>query len=518
MYQACEPFRALTGDDADPLEAEFQAVAMLRTLARARSLMDTAMGVATVATRYPEPHVAAAVAAAQHFTPGMAHSMALRDLHARGIRPPAWASRLGDVTATGAWRYRDIFGEREVFLLSFTYNPPTDASSEQAEHAEQAEQAEQAEPDEQTEHAVLAEVSHCPAPQLVRAQISRSVDDLRDLAASLPGLAGHPLLAEAIEPDEAGLRLQAALNTPHQYGSVEEYLQTLTLRARVQVLAGDREAPPILPAASTPPARDGHRPVGTVIVRTFLDAVPTPTGVDADDFAFWARAMTLCAEAAGSPPERLGPNWLEHALGRYVPTTFELTPGQRAALAPAVTAWSRWAADRQNLPDTVTQLLADRVAELDSLFDKAYADPELAAERAYVSDVAAQALDGEHLRQVRARRHHALPAPGIRSPATKDLPVDDPGHRHQILAEYLDTWELQDTESVPDWLTALTSVSDQLWYGEPPELADAARDYLAQGRDEILLGDLTELTVKNAADRARFLDAARERLAINDEW
>lgn len=497
VYLACEPFRALTGDDTDPLEAELHAVALLRAVSRTWSILDASLGMTSVAARYPEAHVAAAVAAVQHFTPGLATTMALRDLHARGIRPPAWAARLGDVTATGAQRYRDVFGEREAFLVSFTYNPPADDGPEQAERTEQA------------EHAVLAEIDHCPDPRLVRAQISRNIDELRDLAASAPGLDGCPLRVEEIAPAEAGPLLQAALDSPRQYGSAEALLQTLALQPRVQALTRDHEAPP---------TRDDHHLDGAATVRSFLDAVPPPTGVDADDFAFWARAATLCAEATGSSPERLGPNWLGHVLGEFVPTTFELSPGQRAALSPAVTAWSRWAADRQGLPDATAQLLANRVAELDTQFDKIYADSDRVAKRASISDLAAQARDSEHLEQLRARRHHALPPPGSRGPETEDLPVNDPVNRHQILAEYLRTWDLSDTESLPDWLAALTSVSDQLWDAEPPELADAARDYLAHGPDDLLLGDLTEIAVEHAADRARFLHAARKRLTIYDTW
>jgi hypothetical protein len=439
--------------------------------------------------------------------------MALRDLHARGIRPPAWAARLGDVTPSRAWRYRDVFGEREVFLLSFTYDSPASYDSPAGGGPE---------------HAVLAEVNRCPNPRLVRAQVSRTVGELRELIGSTTGLDGRPLLLEEeIDPGDAGPRLRTALAHLHRNVTAESSPWILVLQARVQVLVGDPEAAPAPPAgggdapgdAGGDAAGRGH-PGGTAAVPSFLDEVPPPTGVDADAFAFWATAITYCADATGSPPDRIGPLWLEHVLGEYVPTTFDLSPGQRTALAPAVTAWSRWAAARQGLPDTAVQQLVDRVAELDPLFDKTYAEPELAARRAYLSDVTDQALDGEHLEQTRARRLHALPFEALGAPETPDggLPLDDPGHRHQILAEHLPTWELRDGESVPDWLAALTSVSDQLWDAEPPDLADAARDYLAQGFDETLLGDLTELAVRCGADRARFLDEARERLAIEEEW
>jgi hypothetical protein len=60
-------------------------------------------------------------AAVNCFLPGMATSMALGDLARRGVPLPAWREWLGEVVPGKAWRYRDVFGDQEAVLVSFSY-------------------------------------------------------------------------------------------------------------------------------------------------------------------------------------------------------------------------------------------------------------------------------------------------------------------------------------------------------------------------------------------------------------
>jgi len=93
----------------------------------------------------------------------------------------------------------------------------------------------------------------------------------------------------------------------------------------------------------------------------------------------------------------------------------------------------------------------------------------------------------------------------------------DPADRRKILEAELESWELSAGLSVEDWSSALAMVSDQLWNREPPELAEAVADYLEEGPDGGLLGDLTEIAVEHAGDAAGFLTAALARVAPEPE-
>ena len=503
VYRRCEPFRQLTADDADPFEAELQGAVLLNDLIEAWSELDAAMGMTTVAARHPEPHVAAAVAAVQHLSPGMAHAMALQDLKARGLAPPAWADRLGHVTPRRAWHYEDTFGEQEIFLASFAYDERAGADGE---------------------HAVLVEVARSPNPRLQRAHPSRTIDELLHRLEALRGCDGRPLQETPLGWVQMRARLAEALARPHRDCTTETLVWSRLVRTRLRVL------PEPGPAGDS--ALEAPRPTATdraAAVRSFLARAGTyQTGTDVagteplaevcpEVLAFWARVMVACTGAHASSPTRIGPIWLGHVLGEYVPRTFEVSAVQRAGLGPAVTAWARWAAREQGFDDVAVARLVERVTEIDASFDTSYDEPAVVALRAYVSDVAADDRDGAELEQVRARRHHAVPLPGRRTPPSRHLQLSDPEQRHRILAEHLKDWALSDTDTSTEWLAALQSVSDQLWDADPPQLADAARDYMATGLDETLLGDLTEIAVECGDDRAAFLRAASERLTIDNE-
>jgi hypothetical protein len=503
VYRRCEPFRLLTADDADPFEAELQGAALLNDLIEAWSEMDAAMGMTAVAARHPEPHVAAAVAAVQHLTPGMAHAMALQDLKARGFAPPAWAERLGNVTPRRVWHYEDTFGEQEIFLVSFAYDERAGADGE---------------------HAVLVEVARSPGPRLQRAHPSRTIDELLHRLEALRGCDGRPLRQKPLGWEQVRAWLAQALARPHRECTIETLVWSQLVSTRLRVLPEPGTAGDSTLEAPRPTATDR-----AAAVRSFLAHVEmNQTGSDVSGaeslaevcpevLAFWARVMVACTGAHASSPTRIGPIWLGHVLGEYVPRTFEVSAAQRAGLAPAVTAWARWAARRQGFDEVAVARLVERVAEIDASFDTSYNEPAVVALRAYVSDVAAGGGDGAELEQVRARRHHAVPLPARRTPSSRHLQLSDPEHRHRILAEQLRDWSLSDTDSPTEWLAALQSVSDQLWDADPPQLADAAREYVASGLDETLLGDLTEIAVECGEDRAAFLRAAGERLTVDDE-
>lgn len=98
MYGEAEAFRKL-GDDTHPLDVEIHTAQLLARFEQNQpsGSFGLALGALTLAVRHPQPHVAAFVAAVNHFMPGMATGRALAELARRGVRPPVWAEQLGDV-------------------------------------------------------------------------------------------------------------------------------------------------------------------------------------------------------------------------------------------------------------------------------------------------------------------------------------------------------------------------------------------------------------------------------------
>ena len=292
VYRRCEPFRQLTADDADPFEAELQGAVLLNDLIEAWSELDAAMGMTTVAARHPEPHVAAAVAAVHHLSPGMAYAMALQDLKARGLAPPAWADRLGHVTPRRVWHYEDTFGEQEIFLASFAYDERAGADGE---------------------HAVLVEVARSPDPRLQRAHPSRTIDELLHRLEALRGCDGRPLQEAPLGWVRVRARLAEALARPHRDCTTETLIWSRLVRTRLRVL------PEPGPAGDSP--LEAPRPTATdraAAVRSFLARAGTyQTGTDVagteplaevspEVLAFWARVLVACTGAHASSPTGSG--------------------------------------------------------------------------------------------------------------------------------------------------------------------------------------------------------------------
>lgn len=194
---------------------------------------------------------------------------------------------------------------------------------------------------------------------------------------------------------------------------------------------------------------------------------PARTEVDPEVLAFWARAMVARTGAHASSPTRIGPIWLGHVLGEYVPRTFEVSAVQRAGLAPAVTAWARWAAHQQGFDDVAVARLVERVAEIDASFDTSYDEPAVVALRAYVSDIAADDRDGAELEQVRpaattpSRSPNAAPSRPPSAAQRSRATTPDPRQAPEGLVPARHRYPTE-------WLTALQSVSDQLWDAAPP--------------------------------------------------
>jgi len=473
------------GDRADPFDVEIHTSQLLTRFDQTQpsGSFGLAMGALSIANRRPKPHVAAFVAAVNHLMPGLATGKALTDLARHGVPLPAWAERLGKVDPRRAWRYRDAFGDQEAVLVTFGY--VGDAA----------------------EHGILVEVATCPTPAVSVVHLSRSVDALREvLEKSAATAAGQVILEETTLAWASGA-LAGVLRRVNPDLPAESRAWLPIVAQRVDLLP---QPEPVEPARHTRADR-------AAAVDGFLAATAPLPGVDGDVLRFWAQVLAGSTGTDGSAPTRIGPVWLGHVLGEHVPRTFELTPAQRAGLGAAVTAWAGWAAEQQGLPAAAVEVLTARIAEIDEAFGRAYADPERAAARCYLSDITPTTTDGEDLRRAFALRTTAVPVARPGQLTEQPLRVSDPADRHRILAAELESWKLAPSQSVPAWSAALTAISDQLWNLES-DLARETISYLDQvGPDDELLGDLTELAVEHGLGTTRFDAAARDRLTVDPE-
>jgi hypothetical protein len=486
LYAEAESFRPLLSA-TDPFAVETHTAQLIARFTRddPAGAFGLAMGLAVLASRHPEPHVAAMVAAVHHFLPGMAARMAMSDLARAGVRWPGWRDRLGDVTPGRAWRYRDVFGDQEALLVTFGY-------------------------DGHAEHGLLVEITTCPEPSVRLVYLSTTVEELHAVLRESADGAGGRRVMDEISLVQAAATLAATALRPHRDARPEELVFLPVVQDRLERL----------PEPEPVPRKEYTREDRAAAVEAFLAETPVPDGVDAAGLRFWARVLAGYTAVSGSPPTRIGPAWLGYALGEHVPRTFALSAEQRAGLVPAVTAWARWAARRRDLPEAAAAQLAARVLEIDEKFDKAYADSDLGPIRCYLSDVVAITADGAELSRTLAIRSHAVPLPEHRPPAVRSLHASDPAQRRRILVAVLESWGLAADQSKEDWLAALTSVSERLWNEEPAELAEAVVRYLEGTRaDPGLLGDLTELAVQHSGDEAGFRKAAYARLEpLSDLW
>jgi hypothetical protein len=473
LYREADGFRPLL-DTADPLAAELHAAELLARFTAPQSMgaIDLAFGLVAVAARHPQPHVAAMTAALNWLMPGMATSMALNDLASKGVRPPAWYEHIGQATPAQAWRYRDVFGERQAVLVTFFYHD--------------------------TEHALLVETLTCPAPRVRTVRISTAAQ-LHTLAqASADQISGYAVMEE-ISLQQAHAVLAPAMQHPSQPAAdPDDHLVLLPVAYRRLTR---------LPQPEQVDQSGYTKADRAAAVQEFLTTNPLP-GIDRAVLRFWAQALAGYTATTASAPTRIGPLWLTHALIEHVPRVFELTTAQRAGMLPAVTAWIAWATRVQGLPEAATDQLTAHLVEIDKRFDAVYTNPDLVPIRCYLSDIAAITADGEDLQRAYALRTQAVPPPHLRPAAVNSLLASDPEQRRRILAAYAEAFGHDEDISLPDWLDALALVSDQLWHNDPPQVGQAVLEYLdGEGPDLDLLGDLAELAIKHTGDTARYLTA-----------
>jgi hypothetical protein len=377
-----------------------------------------------------------------------AASEALADFTEDGIYPPSWVTSIGKPTPGRAWREYDVFGEREVVAVTFSY--------------------------EGSEHALLVATDLAELPTVGMIAIGEDADGmlktLQDRAEPLRRFE-EITLAEARRRVEAPL---ARAGDDPDYDLDESTILFLPLaRSRIRRLpAGDQGQGVAYTAADRAGA-----------VEEFLRSPEAGDAGDPDTARFWASVLTgYSSRLPDEPPAQIGPHKLAAMLLVHVASTFTLTAGQQDGLRPAATAWTRWAAGRQGLDEAATDLVMTRLPELLEEFPDAYDHPISTASRGYLVDVVTPDVDLRWLADQLARREFAAPFPGDRDPSTDDIDATDPRGRAKIaLAEFADcAGEGADTVRL---LTAVARVVEEAWNDNPTTTWEKAKRQLAEGRD-----------------------------------
>ena len=376
----------------------------------------------------------------------------LGELSARGIFAHEWATDAGKPVPRRAWRSYDVFGDGEFIAITFGYGD--------------------------AEHAVLATVNRASTPLVTRMAVvsdaAKAIDTIRNVPDPLSR-------QEEISLAEARTRLEEPLTlaagNPLRDLEPESISFLPLVRSRIRRLPAGGRAQVTFTAADRAAA-----------VTEFLASPHAAEAGDPGVARFWAEVLTAYSgRVPDEPPFQVGPGKLAAALLTHVAGTFTLSREQRGGLEPAVTGWSRWAAERQGLDEAaVTHLLAELPSILTD-FDESYADPYYVSTRAYLRDAVASDTEMAAVDDIVARRDFAAPYPDEREESLASVDATTPdGRALLVTAEFAHC--NPDPALSKTFIAGVTAVVEELWRGEPSSTWEAAKTLIDEGnsRHDIL--------------------------------
>jgi hypothetical protein len=377
-------------------------------------------------------------------------SEALAQLTEAGSYPPEWVTMVGRAVPVQAWRRYDVFGDQEAVAVTFRYG--------------------------EAEHGIVGQIDLTGIP------IAIGVGVAADAARLVEAVCRDDDPFDRVEQiglAEARRRLEAPLARCDQEAdpglSVDTLAHLPVARSRVRRLPAEGGEPvPAFTAADRAAAVDD-----------FLNSPLAAGAVAADQDAtrFWAEVLTgYSSRVPGEPPAQVGPGKIAYLLLGHVPNTFTLSRAQRQHLEPAVTAWTRWSAERRGLDEAATARLTDSLPEVFGRFGRAYDDPDAVTARSYLADLAAGDADVSVLAGHVARRMFAVPMPTADAGAG---PVDlsDPAVRRARTEAEFAACTPHSGLTPEEFRAAVQRVVAELWDDDPAETFSAARRMFAAGAD-----------------------------------
>jgi hypothetical protein len=481
-------FREFTelGSDPDPFQVELLMSEVIGQWWEAEDLSDELIAFAAGKTN---PSAAAVLAALRELATTERQRQeagkALASLTSRGLPEPEWADQLGRFTIGECWRTSDVYGDSSSLLCVF-------GEGESA-------------------HGVLAlldftefdgwakEVAIVDEPDQVLAE-------MRELAEE----EGELLAFEQLSIAEAGRLLQNGLDRTDRIAEPEvspdfvRFRAVVAARARALQEAGSLRID-ASQSASIPDVQVAeHESQGSSegerqeIVDTFLSQASEITDSPA------AREVIKAFIDYGythepTRPLRVGPEKvaliLDLLLDGEIPLDHEIPedfPG-------IVLAWVKWAGARDGLPQVAIDAL---VEALENLLEELLSEEEESAEfDPYLDDVD-DSLTEEELSELIARRVFAIPSvyTEIGDEELELEPSDEEQRRLLVVGEHPEYHEAIAADELADeprrHLVVKTTVIDQLWENDPPEVWEVARRMIERGldREEILSKLAAELT------------------------
>ena len=372
-------------------------------------------------------------------------SRALEEYTGGGVYPPTWVTAAGKPVPRHAWRSYDIFGDEEVVVVTFNYYADV-------------------------EHAMLVGIDRTVLPVVAIVGVTADADKMLEAVRER----GEPFdRFEQITLADARRRIErplAAADADLDL-SPSSFMCLPVARSRVRRLPAEEPAQTIVYTTADRAAA----------VADFLRSPWAAGAGGADDARFWAEVLTAySSRVPGEPPGQVGPHKLDAMLLSHVAGTFTLSDGQYESLRPAVTAWTRWAADRQGLDEAAIAHVMNHLPKVFDNFESAYDDPDNAAARGYLRDLVASEADAARLMDCYARRAFAVPLPGERDPGVVALNATDPDHRAVItVSEFATCDPVGMTRK--EFVDAAKRVVGELWHDDPPATWQAAKRLLAKG-------------------------------------
>lgn len=375
-------------------------------------------------------------------------SQALAQLTDIGIYPPEWVTEIGKVTPGQAWRRYDVFGDDEAIAATFGYG--------------------------ESEHGVVVQVDLTGIPIATAVGVATNAGNL------IEAMSHHEDefdRSEQISLAEARRHMEGPLTRSEQdpdSGLSTETVAYLPL-ARTRIRR--------LPAEDGEPAKEFTAADRAAAVEDFMKSPLAADAVAADEEStrFWAEVLTgYSSRIPGEPPGQVGPRKLAHILLGHVSNTFVLSAAQRQYLEPAVTAWTHWSAAYRGLGEAETARLVEHLPDMFSRFDEAYGQPDAAAVRGYVSDLATSDADVSWLARNVGRRMFAMPMPGRQS-GLSQRNVGDPADRRALTEAEFGGCTPPNGMTSEQFVDAAYGVISELWREDSDETFQAANRMFAEG-------------------------------------
>ncbi|HVW40439.1 MAG TPA: hypothetical protein VHC18_03720 [Amycolatopsis sp.] len=445
------------GPDADPLRVELVTSEILGEWWEAGD--DLAAELIEFAAAAPEPgRLAAPLAALRTLaTTEEQRKAAGITLEKLDLPEPEWAGRLNQVAVAECWRTADIYGDEASVLCVF-------GAGEDA-------------------HGLLVSISYAMlAGWADEAVIVESPGEVIDEMRAQAAEGGDLVFCEQITPARAHqLVADAFVGTELQQEPevTDDYVRFRALAlARTRVLPDPEPQPePVVLSAEDQ----------ALAIDEFFAASPEL----ADTQAARVCALRLIEFGAAQDPRhplRVGPDKLSSFVDFVDDGAIELTEDQDEALEHVLPAWARWGALRDGLPadavdpllEAVEDRLYERTLETDSTLD------------AYLDGV--EDLAEPDVAELVRRRQFAIPSvyTEIVGEEIELDPADSEQRRLLVIGEhpdFQDSLAEDDLDEATFLLVAShTTVADQLWDNDPPQVWEAARRLIDAGleRDEII--------------------------------